>query len=71
MGGNERSGVVETIFGRPRPWTGWLWLAMGVVWGVLAVSGGRAYEYVAAVVWIVAGVGMLVAGRRTRSRDPR
>lgn len=67
----RRRSTAETLFGRPKPWLAWVWLAVGVLWLVVAITDPSVFRYVAAAVWLAGGIGMLTVSYRARRRAPR
>jgi hypothetical protein len=54
----------RVVFGRPRVWSGVLWLAFAACWFALAISGGGEWRYLLAALWsLLGGVVLAVAVR--------
>ncbi|QSB23218.1 hypothetical protein [Curtobacterium sp. 24E2] len=58
----------RAAFGRPLVWVGVVWLAVGVVWGVLAIVEPSTFRTIMAVLWLVLGGSMLAVALRDRKR---
>ncbi|TDW72243.1 hypothetical protein EDF51_104308 [Curtobacterium sp. PhB25] len=57
---------LRATFGRPLVWVGVLWLAVGVLWGVLAIIEPSVFRLLMAVLWLVLGGSMLAVALRDR-----
>ncbi|RPE75366.1 hypothetical protein EDF28_3719 [Curtobacterium sp. PhB137] len=66
MSGDNR--FLRATFGRPLVWVGVVWIAVGVLWGVMAVIGPDVFRTIMAVVWLVLGGSMLAVALRDRKR---
>ncbi|TCL81573.1 hypothetical protein EDF31_11113 [Curtobacterium sp. PhB142] len=59
---------LRATFGRPLVWVGVVWLAVGVLWSVLAIIDPSTFRAIMAVLWLVLGGSMLTAALRDRKR---
>lgn len=59
---------LRATFGRPLVWVGVVWIAVGVLWGVMAVIGPDVFRMIMAVVWLVLGGSMLAVALRDKKR---
>lgn len=58
--------AVRAAFGRPRPWVGPLWIAVGVIWLAVSFAHPSVFHGVMTVFWLGAGLGMTLVARRDR-----
>lgn len=64
----QRRSVGEWWLGRPRlRWTSWLWLGVGLMWLVLAITEPSTFHVIAAVLWGSAAVLRVLNDRRDAS----
>lgn len=59
---------LRATFGRPLVWVGVVWLAVGVLWSVLAIIDPSVFRTIMAVLWLVLGGSMLAVALRDRKR---
>ncbi|QZQ54936.1 hypothetical protein KZI27_16930 [Curtobacterium sp. TC1] len=59
---------LRATFGRPPVWVGVVWIAVGVLWSVLAVIDPSVFRTIMAVLWLVLGGSMLAVALRDKKR---
>lgn len=59
---------LRATFGRPLVWVGVMWIAVGVLWSVMAVIEPSGFRVFMAVLWLVLGGSMLAVALRDKKR---
>lgn len=65
---SKQHSVIERFLGRPKPWIGWVWVALFVCWFVLAVIDPSPFRFFIAATWLLVGVLNLVGAYAHRRR---
>ncbi|WP_131847752.1 MULTISPECIES: hypothetical protein [unclassified Curtobacterium] len=68
---SKQRSVIERFLGRPKPWIGWVWVALSVCWFVLAVIDPSPFRFFIAATWLLVGVLNLVGAYAYRRRVQR
>lgn len=68
---SRQPSVIERFLGRPKPWFGWVWVALSVCWFVLAVMDLSPFRFFIAATWLFVGALNLVGAYAYRRRVKR